>query len=546
MVTPSKVAGTKLRGTTYHLNIPIPAPIRHLYGGKVAFEKSTGSSDPKEAERQVREQRTAFDRQVKDSQRKADQARLKLLLDPADASTVDSLGGAQNLPKAIADLRKWMAFRVLDHAKSKPGPMDRDPEDEEEEGEGEDLPPGVMGEIEIKARLAAYQAFQDTVTAEIRRLKGAATTLGEAVPPTPAFLDEGVAGVRELAERMANDKGYTKQLRDALRYTVRRWIELHGDVPISKWQKSHLNAFADALKGVPITREKRVHDLSTRKAIEIAKAEGLETMGDKIRQTRIDHMKSLATFAMDQLGLIAADPFAKFTIIKQKTRHSNQAESDVKPFSPAQVRLILDHCAAKFHEDTLDRWAPIFAAMTASRREEIGQIYLTDVVPRGNGLAITITDAGPDQKVKNKHSYRTIPVPQPLMDAGFGDFVARRRLQGGKMLFLENFTDNRTKAKTLREVQPNDRGRFTETYGERFNRYVKQPLKLVDDGLVFHSFRHAWTDAARRAKIDPEIRRLIAGRLDGEDLTEARYGGADLLPEKLAAMETVIPFLTAD
>ena len=130
------------------------------------------------------------------------------------------------------------------------------------------------------------------------------------------------------------------------------------------------------------------------------------------------------------------------------------------------------------------------------------------------------------------------------MDAGFSDFVGRRRQAGGKMLFMEDFTNNRTKAKALLEIRLNERGRFTETYGERFSRYVRAPLNLTDDGLVFHSFRHSWTDAARRAKLVTEIRRLIAGRPDGEDATESGYGGADLLTEKLEAMILVTPFLT--
>ncbi|MES2666093.1 MAG: site-specific integrase [Pseudomonadota bacterium] len=533
MMTLPKVKYTKQRGGYYHLNIPIAAPIRREYGGKVAFERSTGSSDPKEAERQVTAQRAVFDIQLRAAQRKVDQARLKTLLDPADAATVETLGGPQNLPKAVDGLREQVAFLIAGY-----GAMGF-PDDE-------DLPPDAMRDIQIKAEMAAQQAFQDTITSELRRLKGTAAMLGEAVPPAPTFLDEGVTGIRELAEKMADDKQYTKQHRDSLRYTVRRWVELHGDLPIAKWEKSHLHDFAEALKGLPITREKSVQDLPIRKAIEVAKAKNLETMGDKIRQTRIDHMRWLISFALNQLGTIKADPFGKHPIYKQKVKHSDQAEDDTKPFSPAQIRLILPHCAAKFHEDTLDRWAPIFSAYTGARREEIGQLYLTDVVNRGNGLVVKITDAGEDQKVKNKHSFRTIPLPQPLIDAGFGDFVSRRRLQGGKMLFLENYTDNRTKIKTPREVQLNDRGRFTETYGERFSRYVRKPLKLVDDGLVFHSFRHSWTDAARRAKIDPEIRRLIAGRLDGEDATESNYGGADLLQEKLEAMEAVIPFLTLD
>ncbi|GGH63131.1 hypothetical protein GVY41_19000 [Frigidibacter albus] len=532
-MTLQKVRFTKQRGGYYHLNIPIPPAIRQEYGGKVAFERSTGSRDPSEAERQVRAQRAAFDVQVRNAEHRADDARFKALLFPADAGAVESLGGRQYLPRAVESLRQQAAFLIAGHGAT-------DIADDEE------LSPDVMREIQLKADLAAHEAFQTTITAEIRRLKSISATLEVAVPPAPAFLDEGVTGIRELAERMADDKSYTKQFRDSLRYTVRRWVELHGDIAIAKWEKSHLSAFSDALKGLPITREKRVQDLPIRKAIEVAKVKGLDTMGDKIRQTRIDHMKALATYAMNQLGLIKADPFGKYTIIKAKQKHSERAKDDTKPFSPAQVRLILPHCAARFHEDTLDRWAPIFSAFTGARREEIGQLYVADVANWGNLLTISITDEGEDQKVKNKHSFRTIPVPVALMDAGFGDFVARRRQAGGKMLFLENYTDNRTKLKTPREVRLNDRGRYTETYGERFSRYVRTPLELTDDGLVFHSFRHSWTDAARRAKIDPEIRRLIAGRLDGEDYTESNYGGADLLQEKLEAMEAVIPFLTKD
>jgi hypothetical protein len=65
------------------------------------------------------------------------------------------------------------------------------------------------------------------------------------------------------------------------------------------------------------------------------------------------------------------------------------------------------------------------------------------------------------------------------MDAGFEEFVVRRCQVGEKMLFLENFTDSRTKGKAVREVQVNGRGRFTETYGERFSRNVRKPLNLT-------------------------------------------------------------------
>jgi hypothetical protein len=414
-----KVKYTKQRGGYYHLNIPIPPAIRREYGGRVAFEQTTGSSDPKEAERRVTAQRAAFDIQVRGAQRRADQARLKSLLDPVDAAAVEALGGPSGLSPAIEGLRGQAALLMAGQ-----GAADF-PEDE-------DLPPDAMREIQIKAERAAQKAFADIVMAETRRFKGAAAALGEAVLPAPPFLDEGVTGVRELAERMADDKSYTKQNRDSLRYTVRRWIELHGDMPITRWEKAHLSAFADALKGLPITREKRIQDLPIQKAITAAKAEGLAMMGDKIRQTRVDHMKALVIFATDQIGIIKSDPFGRYVIIRQKKKHSAQAEGSTQPFSPAQIRMILPHCAARFHEDSLDRWAPIISAYTGARREEIGQLYLSNATDWGGVITLKITDEGGDQSVKNSHSFRVVPVPPILMDAGFGRFVVRRRQAGGK------------------------------------------------------------------------------------------------------------------
>lgn len=562
---------TKQRSRRYHLNIPIHASIRHLYSDKAAFERSTGTSDPEEAKRQVTDQRAIMERQKQDAQAKADKARLKKLLDPDDAATVDALGGAEQLPALINQLRKTSAFLEAGRGAHEPATSDSDwirwdgvaPQNSKHHEPGAalrfDLPqhfhigeiePDVMRDIKNGAEEAAHRAYQDHVTAQIRKLKATAATLAEPIPPALDWANEGVTGLRELADRFADDKGYTKQNRDALLYTVRRWIELHGDMPIAKFERHHLNAFSDALKGLPITRAKRVQDLPIREAIATAKVEGLEVMGDKIRATRVDHMKWMIAHAVNQLGMIPSDPFAGFNIVKSKVKHSAQAKDNTKPFSPAQIRAILPHCASKFHPDTLDHWAPLIAAYTAARREEIGQLTISDVKDWGNGLTITITDEGEDQTVKNRHSFRTVPVPPVLLDAGFGDFVARRREAGGKMLFTENFTDNRTKIQTPREVRPSTRGRFTETYGERFTRKVRKPLKLVESGLKFHSFRHSWTDAARRAKIDPEIRRLLAGRLDDagvkNDATESTYGGADLLQEKLDALIAVTPFLTLD
>jgi hypothetical protein len=127
-------------------------------------------------------------------------------LAPADAATVESIGGPSQLPVTIEELRKQAAFLIAGRGAT------GYPEDE-------DLPPDAMRDIQIKAEQAASNAFAETIEAEIRRLKNIAADVSETIQPAPEFLDEGVTGIHELAERMADAKGYTIQLRDSLRYT---------------------------------------------------------------------------------------------------------------------------------------------------------------------------------------------------------------------------------------------------------------------------------------------------------------------------------------
>ena len=201
--------------------------------------------------------------------------------------------------------------------------------------------------------------------------------------------------------------------------------------------------------------------------------------------------------------------------------------------------MILDHCNDTFDRQSMDFWLPLIAAYTGARREEIGQLTVDNIRVVGNMRVMDITDLDPDQKIKNKHSLRSIRVPSPVLAAGFVEYVQGRKAAGAKFLFRRSFTDNKSKEKSLIELAPDKRGRLTEIYGRNFPRTVRKPLGLTEPGMVFHSIRHSWTDAARRAKVDPEIRRKIAGRMENEDPVEGGYGTDELLSDKLEALEAI-------
>lgn len=519
------VSGAQIRGTTYHFNLPIPTDIRHLYGGKAAYRGTMKTADPKEAERQVRKQRTLFDEQLSQKRRDEDRARLAELLTDDQRSQLEDIGGHQNLLTHIKELREIAAFGFV-------GLDDHD----------DDREPNAMERLHVEAQDDADRVFLSRVQAQTRTAKRMAAALDMEVPAAPKGLNEGVTGLPEVAERFMESKSYTAHNCEKVRYTLRRWQEFHGDLPLERIARWHINEFDEALKQLPAATGKH-RNLTFRQSAAQAKHDGTAPISVKTRETMLLHLKSLTAFALDKLGVISTDPFVGYTTDKPKQKASAAKKKSVKPYTPAQVRQILDH-AKTFDRATIDYWLPLLAAYTGARMEELAQLNVDDVSLIGNHWCIRITDLDDDQKVKNLHSVRTVPVPPVVMREGFLDFADSRRQAGAKLLFQEFYKANGQKA-VLQDVKPNERGRFSDNYGTRFRRKVREPLGLTSEGMQFHSLRHSWTDAARRAKIDPEIRRMIAGRLEDADPTEAKYGGDDLLAEKLEALNAIAPYIAS-
>jgi len=340
------------------------------------------------------------------------------------------------------------------------------------------------------------------------------------------------------------NSSFSVQFEKSIEYSVRRWIELHGNLPVTSFNRKHLAEFSEALKGLPTTKIRQVSNLSIRQAILLAKIENLETMGVKIRKTRIDHIKRIMQYAKNQMGIIITDPFEGFQVNLEKRKFSYINSRRRKSIPPRKILEMIDFCTSNYHPDTIDYWAPILGAYTGARREEIGQLHINDVQERAEYLVLIITDEREGQKVKNFHSLRTLPVPSAVLSFGFREFVERRLASNANMLFTVSHFDNKEKLRNLIEIRQSGRGRYTETYGTRFVREVIGQIGLANQHVSFHSLRHSWTDAARRAGINSEIRRICAGRLDGEDPTEAKYGASLMLAEKLTALDAVAPFLT--
>jgi integrase len=165
-------------------------------------------------------------------------------------------------------------------------------------------------------------------------------------------------------------------------------------------------------------------------------------------------------------------------------------------------------------------WIPLIGLFEGARLEEAGQLLVEDVKFE-NGIQYfyitTIDDvdenggragsrkqaksprASLEKTLKSLASRHRVPIHRVLIEAGFLDFVARRRAAGDKRLFPE-----------LKSY----RGRWTKNWSRWWARYQDSYVSDAPE-KVFHSFRHTFIDAMR-AGVPLEIQIALVGHAAAE------------------------------
>ena len=180
-------------------------------------------------------------------------------------------------------------------------------------------------------------------------------------------------------------------------------------------------------------------------------------------------------------------------------------------------------------------WMPLIALFMGARREEIGQLRVSDVkrVPyidvaeqRQEVWCIDITDIGDDEalpnQIKNEASRRLVPLHPKLIEMGFVDYVAKLPDQSGRV---------------FPALQPIGIGmKLTDKWGQWFSRY-KRACGIEDKAKVFHSFRHTWKTLAVDAGINERVCRQFQGH-EGRDAAD-KYGAA---PSMRALVDAIASF----
>lgn len=365
---------------------------------------------------------------------------------------------------------------------------------------------GVEGLIdEAMSRRASFQSAADDLefvqrgilpvyegrleTAEIdferhkRRLRDTTQTLAKLRLDDPAAPEDSANPRIKTASELWFEK--RKQGIAAVRrhrVAVRRFVELHGNIPVRHITRQMVESYVDAIGA-----------LADHRRLPAAQRGGLSDPGADVPRVsaptverHIISIKALLKFAMEK-GWVVANVATGIKAPEDTRPKANVRRS----FSREERLQLVSRAIGDFGEDGDITWLIRILAYTGARLEEIAQLARENVRQIDGVWAIEIDDLG-GRNLKTRDSVRVLPLHPAIRD----EFIAWVDAGKGPRVFA-SFKRNRD-------------GRYSPILSGVIARLMDR-AGLKDTRLVGHSWRHTLKREMSNARVDSDLRRIILG-----------------------------------
>jgi len=321
---------------------------------------------------------------------------------------------------------------------------------------------------------------------------------------------------------------------------VRRFTELHGNLPVHEITKPHVRAYKDALRRLPRAlsgemRQMTLPQLLDRLAAATPAAEGTTLRAGTVNKA-VGALETLFHWISNQ-GYLDDHPSWSNPAADMKMHDPADVDLGRLPYEPEDLSVIFNSPVFQDGDrptgggGAAAKWLPLIALFSGARLEEIGQALVADVKQQDGVVYLDINtlDKQAGKRVKNLSSRRKLPLHPELIRCGLLGYVEDRRRAGGERLFPE--------------LRPSVSGQVTGNWSKWWGRYT-DGLGIIDPRKVFHSFRHAFKDACRSARIEEELHDALTGHTSAsvgrgygngvplevlaEEITKVSYKGLDL------------------
>jgi integrase len=366
-----------------------------------------------------------------------------------------------------------------------------------------------LGMAVLRRHVAALEAIQQR-------------TQGQPIetPPLPAVgttLSTTGETLSAALEGWKRDRNRSPRTLTEYEHAIKRFAELHGDMPVAQIRKSHARQFQEALQNVPI-KSLRSGKLVNAPLPDLAQWGRERPDAQKITGATLNKLiggvQSVCRWARKK-GLVPddwADPFADMRV--------GEDESDRAPFDTNELRAIFgtpvftEGVRPVGGQGDAAFWLPLLALFTGARRGELTSLRASDISQDELVGAVCIyiaADAKAGKRLKTRQSARAVPVHPQLIEIGFLDYVVAQAKVRGEKAWL------------FPQVAPGTTG--AAAFSKWFGRYIGEH-GVTDTAKVFHSFRHNFADALRAAGVGEDVSRALVGHTQGG--VHGRYGAKDM------------------
>ena len=315
---------------------------------------------------------------------------------------------------------------------------------------------------------------------------------------------------------------------------VRRFESVTGVTLISEIDRAMVRRFKDVLLALPRNTPAAFKGCRIDELVEWARQqEDIETLSAGTIKKQLGAIGTLMNWAVDN-AYIEKNPVGRIRLATPRHAPPRRLPYDdgdlelifTSPlFTGCQSNMRRTEPGNKVFRDS-KYWLPILALFSGARLEELGQLTIDDVKRDGDIWYLDINNLGSGKSVKTAGSVRKVPIHDQVIGLGFLDLVAG----GGAKPVFPDLSPSRAS------------GKRTDAFSKFWGRYARR-IGCVDGRKVFHSFRHAFKDACRRAGIPDSQHDALTGHVPAN--VGGRYGlGFDV--ETLAEQINLISFSSVD
>ncbi|MEQ7156550.1 site-specific integrase [Brevundimonas aurifodinae] len=343
-----------------------------------------------------------------------------------------------------------------------------------------------------------------------------------------AALSADVVTVAELVARFEADprRASVRQKTKDSAYAPAKKLLLEvcgADTRAEQVKRSDLQRVRSVLMDLPPRVAQRYRGATLIEAAKLARANGEDRLSPKTIDNQLIWVTAFFNFA-EREQLIQSNPARQLTLGSAGTRSQRPAwtvaELNLLFSAPVFAGCVDDerhwNAPGTSRPKRGRYWVPLLALFQGLRMNEACQLFTDDVFSDDGVMVLRVASNASRGQQTKKNDVRLVPLHPTLVALGFAS--------GSPM--------EATAVPMFPELTRDKHGSATNAFSKWFAR-LQRELGITRKGVVFHSLRHNFADAMRRADISPERSDALGGWATP---SSARRGyGHGLRPADLAS-----------